>query len=120
MVGVLADRHQRAARFASRMSNERSADELHPRKMERVDPDSESGSSQPWQGRILQLNHTARNGVPSRTLTSNLEFRTLPLCALSYGDGERTRATRPSLSVRLIGPASITSGSEECSLLLLV
>src|SRR2546422_4564442 len=28
-----------------------------------------------------------RNGVPSRNLTSNLEFRTLPLCALSYGDG---------------------------------
>ena len=27
-------------------------------------------------------------GVPSRTLTSNLEFRTLPLCALSYGDKE--------------------------------
>lgn len=26
------------------------------------------------------------NGVPSRTLTSNLEFRTLPLCVLSYGD----------------------------------
>ncbi len=26
-------------------------------------------------------------GLPSRTLTSNLEFRTLPLCALSYGDG---------------------------------
>ena len=28
------------------------------------------------------------DGVPSRTLTSNLEFRTLPLCALSYGDKE--------------------------------
>ncbi len=27
-----------------------------------------------------------QNGVPSRTLTSNLEFRTLPLFALSYGD----------------------------------
>jgi hypothetical protein len=27
-----------------------------------------------------------RHGVPSRNLTSNLEFRTLPLCALSYGD----------------------------------
>ena len=25
-------------------------------------------------------------GVPSRNLTSNLEFRTLPLCVLSYGD----------------------------------
>ena len=25
-------------------------------------------------------------GVPSRALTGNLEFRTLPLCALSYGD----------------------------------
>ena len=32
------------------------------------------------------LNHTRKTGVPSRTLTSNLEFRTLPLCALSYGD----------------------------------
>src|ERR1051326_4788389 len=27
-----------------------------------------------------------RNGVPSRTLTSNLPFRTRPLCVLSYGD----------------------------------
>ncbi len=39
---------------------------------------------------------------------------------LSYGDGERTRVTRTSLSVRLIGPASVTPGSEECFLLLLV
>ena len=47
-----------AALFASRMSNERSADELRSRKI----------------------------GVPSRAFTSNLEFRTLPLCNLSYGD----------------------------------
>lgn len=46
MVGM-----KRAARFTSRMSNERSADELHPRKMERVD--GVAPSSQPWQGRIL-------------------------------------------------------------------
>src|SRR5215831_8968310 len=26
------------------------------------------------------------DGVPSRALTGNLEFRTLPLCSLSYGD----------------------------------
>ncbi len=39
---------------------------------------------------------------------------------MSYGDGERTPATRPSLSVRLIGSVSVTPGSEECSLLLLV
>jgi hypothetical protein len=43
-------------------------------------------SSRPWHGRILLLNHTRKIGVPSRTLTSNLEFRTLPLCVLSYGD----------------------------------
>jgi hypothetical protein len=43
-------------------------------------------SSRPWHGRILLLNHIHKNGVPSRTLTGNLEFRILPLCALSYGD----------------------------------
>ena len=37
---------KRAARFTSRMSNERSADELRPRKMERVD--GVAPSSQPW------------------------------------------------------------------------
>ena len=52
--------------------------------MERVD--GVAPSSRPWHGHILLLNHTRLNGVPSRTLTSNLEFRTLPLCALSYGD----------------------------------
>ena len=31
-----------------------------------------------------------RNGVPSRTLTSNLTLRTRPLCALSYGDKNQT------------------------------
>ena len=45
-----------AALFASRMSNERSADELRPRKMERVN--GVAPSSQPWQSRILLLNHT--------------------------------------------------------------
>ena len=44
--------------------------------------------SRPWHDRILLLNHTRRNGVPSRTLTSNLTLRTRPLCALSYGDKE--------------------------------
>ena len=44
-----------AALFASRMSNERSADELRPQKMERVNPDSASVSSQPWQSRILTV-----------------------------------------------------------------
>ena len=43
-------------------------------------------SSQPWQGRILLLNHTRENGVPSRTLTDNLTLRTRLLCVLSYGD----------------------------------
>src|SRR2546425_7271272 len=42
--------------------------------------------SRPWHGRILLLNHTRKNGVPSRTLTDNLTLRTRPLCALSYGD----------------------------------
>ena len=45
-------------------------------------------SSRPWHGRILLLNHTRKNGVPSRTLTSNLTLRTRPLCALSYRDNE--------------------------------
>src|SRR5882724_11178546 len=44
--------------------------------------------SRPWHGRILLLNHTRKNGVPSRTLTSNLTLRTRLLCALSYGDEE--------------------------------
>ena len=45
-----------AALFSSRMSNERSADELRPRKMERVN--GVAPSSRPWHGRILLLNHT--------------------------------------------------------------
>ena len=73
-----------AALFASRMSNERSADELRPQKLERVN--GVAPSSQPWHGRILLLNHTRKTGVPSRTLTSNLTLRTRPLCILSYGD----------------------------------
>ena len=32
------------------------------------------------------LNHTRKNGVPSRTLTSNLTLRTRLLDRLSYGD----------------------------------
>src|SRR5436853_434174 len=55
-----------------------------PGKVERVN--GVAPLSRPWHGRILLLNHTRKNGVPSRTLTSNLEFRTLPLCDLSYGD----------------------------------
>src|SRR5579872_4592585 len=58
-------------------------------------------SSRPWHGRILLLNHTRKRGVPSRTLTSNLEFRTLPLCVLSYGD----EASNPR-------PASFTPDSQ--------
>ena len=54
---------KRAARFTSRVSNERSAVELRP-----------------------------RNGVPSRNLTSNLMLRTHLLCDLSYGD-EMVRAS---------------------------
>jgi hypothetical protein len=38
--------------------------------------------------RIRGLGFQAKAGVPSRNLTSNLEFRTLPLCTLSYGDGK--------------------------------
>jgi hypothetical protein len=55
---------KRAARFTSRMSNERSAVELRP-----------------------------LNGVPSRILTSNLMLRTHLLRDLSYGDesGARVR-----------------------------
>ena len=56
MVGM-----KRAARFTSRMSNERSADELHPRKMERVN--GVAPSSQPWQSRILLLEPHPREMV---------------------------------------------------------
>ena len=73
-----------AALFASRMSNERSADELRPQKLERVN--GVAPSSRPWHGRILLLNHTRKIGVPSRTLTGNLTLRTRLLCVLSYGD----------------------------------
>ena len=73
-----------AALFASRMSNERSADELRPQKVERVN--GVAPSSRPWHGRILLLNHTRENGVPSRALTSNLTLRTRLLYILSYGD----------------------------------
>ena len=55
-------------------------------KLERVN--GVAPSSRPWHGRILLLNHTRKNGFPSRTLTSILEFRKLPLCILSYGDNE--------------------------------
>ena len=50
-----------AALFASRLSNERSADELHPRKMERVN--GVAPSSQPWQGRILPVEPHPREMV---------------------------------------------------------
>ena len=60
------------------------------------------------------------NGVPSRTLTSNLEFRTLPLCALSYGDRKGPRTQRPKSAVGLAGSLSIASSPEERSFLLLV
>jgi hypothetical protein len=52
--------------------------------MERVN--GVAPSSQPWQGRILLLNHTRENGVLSRTLTDNLTLRTRLLRVLSNGD----------------------------------
>ena len=55
-----------------------------PRKLERVN--GVAPLSRPWHGHILLLNHTRKNGVPSRTLTDNLTLRTRPLYALSYGD----------------------------------
>ena len=73
-----------AALFASRMSNERSADELRPQILERVN--GVAPSSRPSHGRILLLNHTRKIGVPSRTLTDNLTLRTRPLYILSYRD----------------------------------
>src|SRR5438105_7774497 len=39
-----------------------------------------------------------RNGVPSRTLTGNLTFRTRPLCVLSYGDQKTARTQNPLIS----------------------
>ena len=61
-----------AALFASRMSNERSADELRP-----------------------------QNGVPSWTLTNNLTLRTRLLCVLSYGD-ESWYARRVTLPIQAL------------------
>ena len=72
MVGM-----KRAARFTSRMSNERSADELHPRKLERVD--GVAPSSQPWQGRILTLEPHPLEMVSPTGLS--------PAFAQSYGGG---------------------------------
>ena len=64
--------------------------------------------SRPWHGRILLLNHTRKNGVPSRTLTGNLTLRTRLLCVLSYGDKESnpwpvsSTGSHPALSGILI------------------
>ncbi len=52
--------------------------------------------------------HPLENGVPSRPLTSNLEFRTLPLYALSYGDKVlnpwlvSSTSSHPALSQNLV------------------
>ena len=67
--------------------------------------------SRPWHGRILLLNHTRKNGVPSRTLTSNLTLRTRPLCALSYEDNESN--SRPVSSTGLHPPLSRSAGPLE-------
>ena len=65
---------KRAARFTSRMSNERSADELRP-----------------------------RNGIPSRALTGKLTLRTRPLYALSYEDElVRVSGNAPDLGTHLV------------------
>ena len=55
-----------------------------PGKLERVN--GVAPSSQPWQGRILLLNQTRLKWCPQPDSHQHLEFRTLPLCALSYGD----------------------------------
>ena len=66
----------------------------------------------PWAQRAYETRLSAgsiamENGVPSRTLTSNLEFRTLLLCALSYGDKETnpwlvsSTSSHPALSKAL-------------------
>ncbi len=71
---------------ASRMSSERPAGELRPR--------NGVGERNRTVVSALARPHTAvepnpQNGVPSRNLTSNLQFRTLPLCVLSYGDNKK-------------------------------
>jgi hypothetical protein len=58
-------------------------------------------------------------GVPSRTLTSNLEFRTLPLCALSYGDDESGQGRNP-LSVFSRASSTIALTVENSGFLLFV
>ena len=57
-------------------------------------------------------------GVPSRTLTSNLEFRTLPLFALSYGDNKTDELADPALPV-FSWPSSSTAFTVENSCFLL-
>ena len=89
----------------------RSGDLLHERQaccldyttgteMERVN--GVAPLSRPWHGHILLLNHTRKNGVPSRTLTDNLTLRTRPLCVLSYEDENQTpgRSLSPAKSPR--------------------
>lgn len=63
--------------------------------------------------------HPLENGVPSRTLTSNLEFRTLLLCALSYGD-RKPSIERTDLPVWLTGSVPVATSPEKGSFLLLV
>ena len=69
-----------------------------PQQMERVN--GVAPSSRPWHGRILLLNHTRENGVPSRAFTGSLTLRTRPLCVLSYGDKGQTpgRSLSPAKS----------------------
>ena len=73
-----------AALSSSRMSNERSADELRP------PPNIGAGERSRTVVSALARPHSAvephPRGVPSRILTDNLTLRTRPLCALSYGD----------------------------------
>ena len=96
MVGM-----KRAARFTSRMSNERSADELRP-------PETGAGERSRTVVSALAKPHSAvephpRNGVPSRTLTGNLTLRTRPLCVLSYGDEMvRTSGNAPDPGTDLV------------------
>ncbi len=50
---------------------------------------TDRGPSAFAQNRKSEIKNRKWFGVPSRTLTSNLEFRTLLLCVLSYGDKQK-------------------------------
>ena len=72
-----------AALSASRMSSERSAGELRPRKVEKLERvNGIAPSSRPWHGRILLLNHTRDLNAELRMQNAELSENYSALCTL--------------------------------------